>query len=387
MYISRHQLERAMEPIGDMSCHDATGRWTYHGGGKGSKPPPPPDYAGAAVAQGAANKETAIASSRLNNPNVVNPYGTQTWQEGATDDSRPTLTQTFSPEQQALYEQEMETKGLLSGLGTQGATALQSVVGKNLDLSGAPAAPGDATATRENVYNAMMSRVNQDIGQSRDKANSDLIAAGIRPGTAAYESAMDRINRQETDARQQALLGAGQEAQRDFTMDAQARKDAIAEILASRQTPLNEINALMSGSQVSNPFAMPGATQNANIQAAPLYNAAMQTGQYNTDVWNQQQANNNAAMSGLFSLGSTAAMPFFMGGSDRLIKQNIHVIGKHPIGVNLYSFEYKPEYRDTWGHGLHIGVMADEVELVMPEAVVMHDDGYKMVDYGALNHA
>ena len=40
-------------------------------------PPPAPDYAGAAKEQGAANKDAAIASAKLNNPNVINPYGTQ----------------------------------------------------------------------------------------------------------------------------------------------------------------------------------------------------------------------------------------------------------------------------------------------------------------------
>lgn len=139
-----------------------------------------PDMTGAAVAQGIANKEAAVASSRLNNPNVVNPYGTRTWQEGATAEDRPTLTQTFSPEQQALYEQSMQTKGLLGGLGTQGATALQGIIGNSLDLSGAPAAPGSAEQTRQGAYDAIMSRVNEDAGQ-RDQRNSNLIAAGIRP--------------------------------------------------------------------------------------------------------------------------------------------------------------------------------------------------------------
>lgn len=241
--------------------------------------------------------ESATAGSRLNNPNVINPYGTQTWVEGATDTSRPTMVQQFSPEQQRLYDQNVQTRGLLGGLGIQGATALGDVIGQNLDLSGVPAGPGSSATTRENTYNAMMSRVNQDIGQSRDTTNSNLIAAGIRPGSKAYEDAMDRINRQETDARQQALLAAGQEGQRDFTMDTQRRRDAIAELLAGRQTPLNEINALMSGSQVSNPFAVPNAAQNTNIQPAPIYNAAMQQGQYDTNAYNNQ-------MGGLFSLGS-----------------------------------------------------------------------------------
>lgn len=267
-------------------------------------PPSPPDYAGAAIAQGAANKETAVASSRLNNPNVVNPYGTQTWQEGATEDSRPTLTQTFSPEQQALYEQSMQTKGLLGGLGTQGAEALQGVIGQNLDFSGAPAAPGSAEATRQGAYDAIMSRVNEDTTGQRDQRNSDLIAAGIRPGTKAYDDAQNLISRQYNDARQQAILAAGQEGQRDFTMDTQARKDAIAEILAQRQTPLNEINALMSGSQVTNPFAVPGAAQNSNIAPAPLFGAAQAQGQADMDAFSAQSAGQNAMMSGLFRLGS-----------------------------------------------------------------------------------
>lgn len=338
-------------------------------------PPPAPDYAGAAQAQGAANKETAIASSRLNNPNVVNPYGTQTWQDGATDDSRPTLIQTFSPEQQALYDQSMQSKGLLGGLGVQGATALQDVVGRNLDLSGAPAAP-TAQGARTDAYNAMMSRVDEGATQSRDQKNSDLIAAGIRPGTKAYQDAMFAIDRGYNDARQQALIAAGAEGQRDFGMDTQSRKDAIAEILAQRQTPLNEINALMSGSQVSNPFAVPGAAQNAGIQPAPLYNAAMQTGQYGTDVYNQGVGQSNSIMSGLFSLGA-AAMPKF---SDRRLKRNILRIGTHVLGIGIYIWEY------LWGEK-SIGVMADEVEKVMPDAVITHSSGYKMVNYGMLNHA
>jgi len=71
-------------------------------------------------------------------------------------------------------------------------------------------------------------------------------------------------------------------------------------------------------------------------------------------------------------------------GSDRTLKTGIVQIGEHPTGLNLYLFDYKPEYRDTWGHGRQFGVMADEVEQVMPEAVSMHPEGYRMVNYGML---
>ena len=79
--------------------------------------------------------------------------------------------------------------------------------------------------------------------------------------------------------------------------------------------------------------------------------------------------------------GATASMTMV---SDPKIKENIVRIGEHPLGIGLYLFDYKPEYREQWGSGRQFGVMADEVETVMPEAVVIHPDGYKMVNYGML---
>jgi len=38
------------------------------------KAPPAPDYTGAARAQGAANKETAIVEGIMNRPDVYSPY-------------------------------------------------------------------------------------------------------------------------------------------------------------------------------------------------------------------------------------------------------------------------------------------------------------------------
>lgn len=279
-------------------------------------PPPPPDFAGAAAAQGAANKDTAIASSNLNNPNVVNPYGTQTWTAPVRADGtpirdgRPTMTQTFSPEQQALYDQGVQIKTALGGLATQGTNALGEVVGKNLDLSGAPGAPGSADATRTAVINAMMSRVDEDTANARDNKNSDLVAAGIRPGSKAYDDQMQIINRGYNDARQQAMLAGGAEAQRDFGMDTQRRKDSIAEILAQRQTPLNEINALMSGSQVTNPFAVPGTSQSTNIAPPPIFGAAQAQYGANADAFNAESAASSSQQQGLMSMASMAAMMF-----------------------------------------------------------------------------
>ncbi|MEO5621960.1 MAG: tail fiber domain-containing protein [Dokdonella sp.] len=73
--------------------------------------------------------------------------------------------------------------------------------------------------------------------------------------------------------------------------------------------------------------------------------------------------------------------------SARMTKENIMRIGTHPLGIGLYLFDYRPEYRERWGHGKQFGVMADEVEAVLPEAVVIHPDGYQMVNYAVLARA
>jgi hypothetical protein len=327
-------------------------------------PPPAPDYAAAATAQGAANKDAAIASAKLNNPNVINPYGTQTvsyndsptfdaagyndalakyttalsaYNSGtgtghqfgsffggdkgpapvapdrnafttAGDGLTPTITQKFSPEQQALFDKSNQTKGLLGDLGIQGATALQGVIGKQLDLSGAPAMPGSYDQTRQSVIDAMMGRANEDYSQQTDQANSDLIAAGIRPGTKAYADRMQQIERSRNDARNQAEISGGNAASQAFSMDSQRRQQGISEILAQRQTPLNEINALMSGSQVSNPFAMPNASQNANMAPAPVFGAAQAQGQADMNMYNAQAGAANSTQSGLMGLGGSAMM-------------------------------------------------------------------------------
>lgn len=72
-------------------------------------------------------------------------------------------------------------------------------------------------------------------------------------------------------------------------------------------------------------------------------------------------------------------------GSDAAIKENICKIGVLDNGLNLYKFEYQAPYKDTWGHGEHIGVMAQEVEQIIPEAVSVHPDGYKLVNYSMIH--
>lgn len=387
-------------------------------------PPPAPNYAAAAQAQGQANVDAARVQGKINNPNVVNPYGTQTTTWGTFDQpgfdkatqqykqtlaaynqqlattspflkstlkapiaptrdqytangDTPTLTQTFSPEQQALYNQSTKNQQGLGMLGQQGIQSAQGIIGNKVDYSGAPAMPGSYDALRSKVYDAMMARPNQDIAVQRDNTNSNLIAAGIRPGTTAYDNAMRNVDRQQTDAEQQAQINAGNQTQQAYGMDLQSRQQGLNEYNAQRSIPLNEITALMSGSQVSNPFSMPGYAQNAQVAPAPVYAAANAQNQYGVDLYNQKAAQQANLQSGLFGLGGAGIMGGAMMASDRRLKSRIRRIGTHPLGIGLYEY--------TIAGRRERGVMADEVLTVRPQAVHVMPDGYFAVNYGGLS--
>lgn len=73
--------------------------------------------------------------------------------------------------------------------------------------------------------------------------------------------------------------------------------------------------------------------------------------------------------------GMKAGTPGFSGiFSDRRLKRNITKIGTRPDGLGVYEFEY------IWGGGRHIGMMAQEVKMVYPDAVG-EINGYLTVDY------
>ncbi len=63
--------------------------------------------------------------------------------------------------------------------------------------------------------------------------------------------------------------------------------------------------------------------------------------------------------------------------SDRRLKRNIHKIGQLENGLNVYTFNY------IWDSALTVGVMADEVRKVKPEAVI-NINGFDLVDYSKI---
>ena len=282
-------------------------------------------------------------------------------------------------------------------LGTFGNTALQQMFQNRLAQQQAQnAAQGQAfsqRATQADFANqaamqgfqaqlANQQAYNQAIAQNLQQGLS-VQDAQNRAAQQMFGQRMDiqglyntaLAQNQNAALQQQAAANAAQAQQFNQALQAgqfgnTALQQSLAQQLALRNQPLNEIAALMSGSQVQMP-QFQGYT-GANVGAAPVFGAAQAqdaAAMNRYGIAANQQAANTA---GLFKLGGAAISAF----SDRRLKSNIERVGTHPLGIGVYEYDIAGR-RER-------GVMADEVESVKPEAVSTHESGYKMVNYGML---
>jgi hypothetical protein len=371
--------------------------------GSKSSPPPAPDYAGAATQTAAGNLEAARAAASANRVNQTTPYGSINYSQTPTYDVNGELnkdagwnmTTSLSPTQQRQFDQNNQINEQLGGVAQQGLGYVQSALSSPLQGANAlSTSAGDPQLLQQNVQNALYNNAKQyldpQFAQSDTALESKLANQGITRGSEAFNSAM--LN--QSNARQQAYESArnsataqgvgaaqgmfGQNLQNSQLQNATSAQDFAAR-QALQQNPINMLNAVRSGQQM-NTATLP-TQQNVAMQqgtAGPdMLGAATATGQYNQGIYNAQQAGSAGMVGGLGQMGMAAAMMPAGTFSDRRLKTNIQLIGKHDNGMNIYSWDY------VWGEHSR-GVMADEVEEIMPEAVVMHPTGFKMVNYSML---
>lgn len=318
-------------------------------------PPPAPDPAKTAAAQAAANKETAILQSQLNNVNQYTPWGNVTFAENpnAKSGSRWSMNVALSPEQQQLYN--MTT----AGQKTYGQSAL-NLLGQMSDTLSHPISTNYDTY-RQQAIDAGRARLDPMFAQQDESMRARLLNSGIAEGSDAWNNAFRPVNEAKNDAYLQLLTQGGNLAGQAMQQD-----------IGLRQEPLNEAQALLTGQQVHAPSFTPTTqTSVAPTDVIGAYNNA-----FNAQMagYNAQVAQNSATMGGLFGLGGTilgSALRF----SDERLKTGIVRIGTADNGLPIYLFRYKA------GGGVQMGVMAQDVLKVNPDAVVTMPSGYFAVDY------
>ena len=340
--------------------------------GKSSSAPPPPDYAGAAKETAAGNLEAARANIAANRVNQYTPYGSLEYEVSGEDKFGNPMwkaTQSLAPAQQQLLDYQNKASLGLGELTGKGLGYVSNMLDNPFDVSQLPSTGFNPSQSYQDAY---MQRLAPQIQQGREKLEQQLANQGIQLGSEAYDRAMRNQAQRENDL----LLGATTQG---FGVGQQARQSALQEQAYLRNEPLNTLSAVRTGAQVQGPTFVNPAMQ-ANTAGADILGATQMGYNAQMGAANAQNAANNAMTQGLFSLGGAALM------SDIRTKENIKAVGWLPNGLPVYTYEYKSEFKDhpLAGHGTHTGVMAQEVEVMYPNAVITLDNGYKAVDYGRL---
>ena len=293
-------------------------------------------------------------------------------------------------QEQAALNQQLANQGITPGseaynnaMRTQGQQANDlytqaALQGINLDTAANQQGYGQALSTA-GLYNQGLG---QDFGQglAAQGLTNASIGQNFGQGQAAQRLTNEAIGQNFSQA--QASAGLYNQAQNQgYNQNLQgaqfgntAAQQSLAQQLQLRNQPLNEISALMSGSQIQNP-QFQGYT-GSNVAAAPTFQGAQAGGQQAMDIYGQQMAAKNAQTAALGQLAGAAGQAAVMKYSDVRLKSDIIKVGDHPLGIGIYEY-------DIFGRRER-GVMAHEVLAVKPEAVIQRSNGYLMVNYGAL---
>ena len=296
--------------------------------GKAAKAPPAPDYLAAAKQQGIENIEAARATAKLGNPNIYGTLGNQTV---SYEGDIPTIRQTLTPDAQATLESQQAVEKGLANLGQQGIGTAQNALANpfNPNLSGLKTELDTSQLTQMptnqgiNAQEAIMRRLQPQLTQNENATRQRMANQGLVPGGEAYENEMRIQGQNRNDLESQAALqginldaalrqqGLGEQQMRT-QFGNEAQQQSLAQQLALRNQPLNEISGLMSGSQIQMP-QFQGYT-GANIAAPQTYQATSDAYNAAMQQYGIRQNAKNAGMSGMMglagSLGGAGLMAF-----------------------------------------------------------------------------
>jgi Chaperone of endosialidase len=278
--------------------------------------------------------------------NAMDSYNRQ------ANDARLAVTQTAGQEQQRMMDMAAKRAGF------ENAAQLQDY---------------QEQQGRAGFYNqAQQQRYQQDIGRTSFYNQAQQAAFAQNALRGSFYN--------------QGIAAQLQAAQTQLSAQNQARSQYLAEQYAQRNQPINEISALLSGSQIQQPSFM--QTPQGQIPTTDVANLINQNFAQQFGNYQQQVSQQNALIGGLFGAAGNigaAALKY----SDRRMKEDIHRIGsvfvaepqpvQEPEQTNkklpVYSYSYKDDPAST----RHIGPMAQDVERIDPGAV--HEiGGRKAID-------
>lgn len=229
---------------------------------------------------------------------------------------------------------------------------------------------------------AAAGRAFTNLQRSASRADA---ARGLNPNSPAARALRQQANVEMAASRSQQMTGA---------------RDRAEQLGYARQLDAAGLGRGLPGASAGAYAGSVGAGTagvNTSMAAGNQYMAGLgagagtmmsgyQTGMqgYGNIVNSQTSIYNNAMNAQGEFLGSVMGLGGQLGaayiGSDRRLKEDIKFLHEDMnSGLNVYEFSYVGEPNRRF-----IGVMADEVEEVFPEAVHYGEDGYASVDYAAI---
>lgn len=334
-----------------------------------------------------------------------------------------------SARNQAIGQGTAAAQGLF-GMGLQSAqfgnSALGQQFGQNVtaqQLQNAAADQNNQNAqTNQQLYNAALGQQfgqNLQAGQFANQSQQQLYNQAL--GNAQFQNqaqaqqyqqnladmqaqnqavtqrfGMDQANQQALNNAQQQQFNAGlananlnnqaltslyNQQLQSAQMNNAASNQQLTQNQAIQQNPLNILQALRTGASLQTAnlpaVGVSQPAQAANWSGPDYLGAANATNQYNQGIYNADTAATSGIIGSLIGAGGMLGAGAIKS-SDIRLKKNIIKLGIHKtLGIGLYTWDY------LWGEK-GAGVMAQELEKVMPEAVITMPDGYLAVNYSML---
>ena len=204
------------------------------------------------------------------------------------------------------------------------------------------------------VYNQASTKLNQQFEQGLSNLNTKLQNQGIAVGSQAYNNAMSNLQNDQYDALTNAAYESVIQGQNAFSNSLNDSINAGNFTNSARQQSLSEILQVLQNS----------------ISGYDVYNNIFNAMSQASD----KVSKDSSTAYGLKADGQDISS-LLAALSDIRLKENISPVGKLDNGLTVYRFNY------IGNPCTQIGLIAQEVKEVKPEAVVKGEDGYWRVNY------
>lgn len=242
---------------------------------------------------------------------------------------------------------------------------------------------------RDQVASQAAADAGRAFGISQQQNQRAMASMGVNPNSGRFAGANAATGLQQAALRANAMTGARTQAEQmgyarklDAAGLGRGLSGASSAAYAGATNAGSQagLNAQSAGQNYMGNMAIGAGTiaagQNMQLQGlSSVLNAQTQT-YINTQDSFLSDLGGLLGGAGALAKGGGIAGIF----SDRRLKENIEEVGvDQRTALTLYHFNYIGDDRR------YEGVMADEVELVYPDAVVQTEQGYKTVRYDLLN--